>query len=134
AEDAGIFFGREAPIIKALDQLRGLRESPPPRILVILGASGAGKSSFLRAGLLPRLKREDRAFITLPIVRPERAALFGESGMLRVLETACESAKIAISRADLRAALRGGGATLALVLGKLVDTARRTHLEGRDSQ
>ena len=83
AEDAGIFFGREAPIIEALDRLRGLREAPPPRFLVILGASGAGKSSFLRAGLLPRLARDDRPFLPLPIIRPERAAISGETGLLR---------------------------------------------------
>jgi hypothetical protein len=41
--------------------LRGLREAPPPRLLVILGASGAGKSFFMRAGLLPRLERDDLA-------------------------------------------------------------------------
>jgi hypothetical protein len=51
AEDAGIFFGRDAPIVEALDTLRGLRDGAAPRLLVILGASGAGKSSFLRAGL-----------------------------------------------------------------------------------
>jgi TIR domain len=45
ADDAGIFFGREAPVIKAIDQLRGLRDAAPPRLFVILGASGAGKSS-----------------------------------------------------------------------------------------
>ena len=56
AEDAGIFFGREAEVINALDHLRGLSETLPPRLLVILGASGAGKSSFLRAGLWPRLQ------------------------------------------------------------------------------
>lgn len=61
AEDAGIFFGREAPTIETLDCLRGLSEGPPPRYLAILGASGAGKSSFLRAGLMPRLERDDRA-------------------------------------------------------------------------
>ena len=44
AEDAGIFFGRNAPILDALDRLRGLREAAAPRLLVILGASGAGKS------------------------------------------------------------------------------------------
>ena len=70
AEDAGIFFGRDAPIIEALDRLRGLRATTPPRLLVILGASGAGKSSFVRAGLLPRLKRDDRTFFPLPIIRP----------------------------------------------------------------
>jgi len=60
AEDAGIFFGRDGPTIVGLDLLRGMREAPPPRLVVILGASGAGKSSFLRAGLLPRLARESQ--------------------------------------------------------------------------
>src|SRR5262249_49837358 len=79
AEDAGIFFGRDASIVTALDTLRGLRETAPPRVLVILGASGGGKSSFLRAGLWPRLERNDRHFLPLPIIRPERAALKASS-------------------------------------------------------
>jgi hypothetical protein len=129
AEDAGIFFGREAPIVKALDQLRGLREINAPRLLVILGASGAGKSSFLRAGLLPRLKRQDRAFLVLPIVRPQLAALYGETGLLRTLETACEAAKIAIARADLRAAIAAGAPTLRPILTALVERAAGTFVD-----
>ncbi len=43
--DVGIFFGRDGPIIEVLDQLRGLREGANPRFLVLLGASGAGKST-----------------------------------------------------------------------------------------
>ena len=74
ADDAGIFFGREAPTIEALDRLRGLAEAAPPRFLVILGASGAGKSSFLRAGLIPRLRRDDRKFLVLPIVHEANIA------------------------------------------------------------
>jgi hypothetical protein len=31
AEDAGIFFGRDGPIVEALGRLRGLREATPPR-------------------------------------------------------------------------------------------------------
>jgi hypothetical protein len=105
ADDAGIFFGREAPIIDAFDRLRGLREAPPPRVLVILGASGAGKSSLLRAGLLPRLARDDRQFLALPIIRPERMAISGETGLLRALEGAFRAAKLSVPRADLRAAI-----------------------------
>ena len=92
ADDAGIFFGREAPVIKAIDQLRGLREAAPPRLFVILGASGAGKSSFLRAGLFPRLARDDQHFLPLPIIRPERAAFYGETGLLAALAGAFDAA------------------------------------------
>ena len=116
AEDAGIFFGRDAPVIEALDQLRGLRETTPPRLLVILGASGSGKSSFLRAGLLPRLKRDDRHFLPLPIIRPERAAINGETGLLTALEEAFKSVGIATTRAKLRAAIEGGASTLCPLL------------------
>lgn len=123
AEDAGIFFGRDAPIVEALDRLRGMREGSPPRLLVILAASGAGKSSFLRAGLLPRLKRDDRNFLPLPIVRPERAVISGETGLVRVLEGAFESAHIAMPRAQLRAAVQAGAASLRQLLHALVDKA-----------
>ena len=73
AEDAGIFFGREAPTIEAIDRLCDMTEAAPPRLLAILGASGAGKSSFLRAGLLLRLSREDRPvtlYSSLPSEHP----------------------------------------------------------------
>ena len=123
AEDAGIFFGRDAPIVEALDPLRGLREGAPPRLLVILGASGAGKSSFLRAGLFPRLARDDRNFLPLPIIRPERAAITGETGLLRALEGAFAAASMPIPRADLRAVIHGGAATLRPLLQTLVDKA-----------
>jgi WD40 repeat protein len=121
AEDAGIFFGRDAPIVEALDQLRGIREAAPPRLLAILGASGAGKSSFLRAGLFARLARDDRAFLPLPIIRPERAAIGGENGLLRALETALDAAGIGMARTRLRAAVAGGVETLRPVLEALVE-------------
>lgn len=82
-EDAAIFFGRDAAITGGLDDLRKMRDGSPKRMLVILGASGAGKSSFLRAGLLSRLRRDTENFIVLPIVRPERASLTGAHGLLR---------------------------------------------------
>lgn len=123
AEDAGIFFGRNAPIVEALDRLRGLRQAAPPRLLVILGASGAGKSSFLRAGLLPRLARDDRHFLPLPIIRPERAAISGEAGLLRALEGAFQAAEIGTTRAKLRAALEGDATMLRPLLQTLADKA-----------
>lgn len=55
-QGAATFFGRDAHITRGLDELRRLRDGAPQRLLVTLGASGAGKSSFLRAGLIARLK------------------------------------------------------------------------------
>ena len=130
AEDAGIFFGREAPTIALLDRLRGLREAAPPRFLVILAASGAGKSSFLRAGLLPRLERDDRHFVALPVIRPERAALSGETGLIRSLEIALKRARIGVKRANLKAAVEEGAGGLLPLLQELAERNRIPDLAG----
>ncbi|WP_246257690.1 hypothetical protein [Amycolatopsis anabasis] len=47
AEDAELFFGRE----RAVDEL--IKQVSSRRFVAVFGASGAGKSSLLRAGLLP---------------------------------------------------------------------------------
>jgi hypothetical protein len=68
--DAALFFGRDGDIVRGLDEVRNLRRVPSGRILVIQAASGAGKSSFLKAGLWPRLGR-DPEFTRSPFcVRP----------------------------------------------------------------
>jgi transcriptional regulator with GAF, ATPase, and Fis domain len=51
-EDAPFFFGREKVVQKMLDSLK--RE---PRFLAVLGPSGSGKSSVVRAGLIPVLRQ-----------------------------------------------------------------------------
>ena len=121
AEDAGIFFGRDAPLIEALDQLRRLREAVPPRLLVVLGASGAGKSSFLRAGLIPRLARDDRHFLPLPIIRPGRAVISGENGLASALEAAFHATGIGMTRAQLREAIEGGATKVRPLLRSLAE-------------
>ena len=103
--DAGIFFGRDAAIAEGIEHIRSLRAIGGTRLLVILGASGSGKSSFLRAGILPQLEADSRHFVPLPVIRPGRAALFGENGLLGALETALPSR----TRAEIRAAIRKGG-------------------------
>jgi hypothetical protein len=127
-EDAGIFFGRDAPIVEALDRLRGLRDAAPPRLLVILGASGAGKSSFLRAGILARLQRDDANFLVLPVLRPERAAINGEIGLVRSVEAAIAAQRLLLTRGEIRAAINSGGAALLPLLARLVGAARPSGL------
>ena len=54
AKHAPVFFGRSRDIAKAVDRLKDAAEKGCPFLLVD-GASGAGKSSLVRAGLVPRL-------------------------------------------------------------------------------
>jgi hypothetical protein len=79
--DAAVYFGRDAQINGALMAIRGMRASGEKRLFVILGSSGTGKSSFLRAGLLPRLDRYDRHFLPMPVIRPRRHPLTGPRGL-----------------------------------------------------
>ncbi len=50
--DCDLFFGRELLTEKLMDRLRESRF-----LSVIIGASGSGKSSLVRAGLIPALKQ-----------------------------------------------------------------------------
>ena len=67
AANAALFFGRDAET----DALRVKIESTP--LTVVLGASGTGKSSLVKAGVVPRLVADGA--IVLPIVRPGSAPL-----------------------------------------------------------
>jgi WD40 repeat protein len=52
--DAALFYGRETVAAEVLEAIsRRLRD---PGVLVVSGASGAGKSSLIRAGVLPRIR------------------------------------------------------------------------------
>jgi len=53
-QDAEFFFGREAVTVEVLDRMSRLLGGAG--LLVVSGVSGAGKSSLLRAGVLPRLR------------------------------------------------------------------------------
>jgi WD40 repeat protein/transcriptional regulator with XRE-family HTH domain len=53
-QDAELFFGREAATAQVLEQMS--QHVAGPGLLVVSGVSGAGKSSLLRAGVLPRVR------------------------------------------------------------------------------
>ncbi len=68
--DAAIFYGRSREIAEVLEALRQMRAAADRRPLIILGASGSGKSSLLKAGIIPRLRREARTWLPLRAFRP----------------------------------------------------------------
>jgi WD40 repeat protein len=123
-DDAAVFFGRDGDIARGIETLRQMRERGQP-LLAILAASGAGKSSFLRAGLWPRLQRADREFLILPVLRPGVDALNGEQGLVAGLHRAGETLGLKRNLADWRAQIEGGDFTGALTT---LHTAARTRL------
>ncbi len=69
-EDVSMFFGRDEEIEEGLDQLNYVRRFGLSGFVLMLGASGSGKSSLLRAGLIPRLKRDPERWLVLDPIRP----------------------------------------------------------------
>jgi hypothetical protein len=65
-KDAGVFFGRKQEITDYLGIFDTLRGPDRSQVLVISGASGSGKSSLLRAGLIPRLRRKPEWVVINP--------------------------------------------------------------------
>lgn len=53
-ENARFFFGREAELQELLAKFTALAQQGRPRLLIVSGASGSGKSSLVLAGAVPR--------------------------------------------------------------------------------
>ena len=62
-EDARFYFGRESSVQRLLEKLK------QARFVAVVGPSGSGKSSLVRAGLLPRLRAGGERWRIL-VVRP----------------------------------------------------------------
>lgn len=65
-DDAAIFFGRDGDAEELVARCR------PRAVVTITGPSGSGKSSLLRAGLIPRLREQGRS---VEIVTPDAAGI-----------------------------------------------------------
>jgi hypothetical protein len=124
ADDAGVFFGRDAQLSQVLDRLHGARESGDGTLLAVLGASGNGKSSFLRAGLWPRLLREAGSFFPLRVIRPEDAPISGENGLGPAVVEAFARLGEQRSLEAVLQALDDGTDGLALLLHEMAGLAR----------
>ncbi|MEL6979322.1 MAG: SUMF1/EgtB/PvdO family nonheme iron enzyme [Pseudomonadota bacterium] len=56
--DAALFYGRSSEIAQIVERLRAGGVAGDRSPLTIVGSSGSGKSSLLKAGVIPRLRRE----------------------------------------------------------------------------
>jgi hypothetical protein len=90
--DAALFFGRDAPVA-------ALQEAIEQKAFVaVLGASGTGKSSLVKAGVLPRLETDSR-WLVLPTVRPGTAPFESLSQAVATLGPAVAATPEAIAAA-----------------------------------
>jgi WD40 repeat protein len=70
-EHAGFFFGRAA-LVDELERRVTEALSQPGGLVAVIGASGAGKSSAIAAGLVPRLRKVGREVVRLAVDDPQR--------------------------------------------------------------
>ncbi|MFI1104479.1 helix-turn-helix domain-containing protein [Streptomyces melanogenes] len=114
-EDAGWFFGRGRMTADLVNRVSDSASGPLP--LAVFGASGAGKSSLLRAGLVPAIARGALAtpgsadwpvLVMTPTARPVNALAETVAELLEIpVETLRKGIDAGESSAVLRTALAG---------------------------
>ncbi|MEH1814963.1 MAG: caspase family protein [Nostoc sp.] len=70
-KDSNLFFGREEQIQKLYQKVVDNKQ----QLTLVLGASGTGKSSLVKAGLIPKLRKDDKTWRILPPFRPGQSPL-----------------------------------------------------------
>lgn len=103
-EEAAVFFGREAESAELAQRLHQSADQVNARFIVLAGASGSGKSSLVRAGIIPRLRT--RRWTVIPPFAPG-------SNPLAAVAAAVVSVDGGGSADELLRRLRGDPAALA---------------------
>jgi energy-coupling factor transporter ATP-binding protein EcfA2 len=105
SEESLLFFGRRE---QAIELLQRLHET---RFLAVVGSSGCGKSSLVRAGLIPKLKAgflvEERDLWRIATMKP------GDAPLENMAVALLDAAMVETNRANITElidAVRGGGA------------------------
>ena len=88
ADDAAIYFGRDEETRAVVERLDARRTQGGARLLLIIGASGSGKSSLMCAGVLPQIARRRPRIRARPPLPARRSRFAGSrSGACRSSET-----------------------------------------------
>lgn len=131
-KDAAVFFGRDAELVAGLDAMHEMATSGQS-LLVIVGDSGVGKSSFIRAGLLPRLDRDDRRYLVLDPVRLDHDVITGGYGLAKSIWKAADKLEVKdITFATVSEACRHDSKRLAEILSVIRDAAAGRRLNHVD--
>ncbi|TVO58071.1 TIR domain-containing protein [Denitromonas halophila] len=118
--DAAVYFGRDDDQRCCLDTLAQMRRYGGDRLLVLVGTSGSGKSSLVRAGVIPKLSRMPDWHVLAPM-RPrqqpvdELARALPDAPRARLIGDASERA-LAVAAAEVAAASTSGAERRAVLL------------------
>lgn len=110
-DEAAVYFGRDALATELARRLHTSSDTPTDRFLVLVGASGSGKSSLVRAGVMPRLR--DRRWTLVPAFSPGTNPLVAMAAAIASAGGEQESASAVLRR------LRQGPAALRAELSRL---------------
>jgi WD40 repeat protein len=124
-QDAAVFFGREHEIERLLELVQPtLQRGVAGRLVAIFGPSGSGKSSLVRAGLLPRLENLKERWVVVPPMLPGQQPT---RNLARSLSQAFSARGQERSAAELERHLGSGGPAalgeLAAELAEITDGA-----------
>lgn len=97
--DANRFFGRDQDIATVTTRLRG------QPVVAIAGLSGTGKSSIVRAGVIPALKRSGEGW-DVHVIRPGRQPLAGLFSVLVHSGSSLTDNRLAVTKPERPGALR----------------------------
>ena len=138
-EHAAIYFGRDALVARAAEQL-ATQARAGSAFLLLVGGSGSGKSSLVKAALVPRLMKPQRiegaAFLRRLAFRPGDAPQDLLLGLARALtrgpapdgiglpELLAPGQRAEDLAAHLRANVEGPGFLFSAALGRVTEAAR----------
>ncbi len=139
AEHAAVFFGRDRIIDEARRRLAAAETASP--FLLIVGASGSGKSSLARAGLIPRLTTPGIVASVdiwrVAIMKPSE----GQAGAIASLAAALFTALPELAHSDYPAAdaladnlRRGGAAAVRPITAALLRVAEAERQQRRTDE
>ncbi|ALO95951.1 hypothetical protein SHL15_4868 [Streptomyces hygroscopicus subsp. limoneus] len=95
-DESPIYFGREAQAAELTRRLHAAASRPGERFLLLVGASGSGKSSLVRAGVVPRLR--ERRWTVVPAFVPGPNPLGALAGALAAAADGQEPASVVLRR------------------------------------
>jgi len=114
-EDAPFFFGREVRIERLMEKVQ---RQP---FVAVVGASGSGKSSIVRAGLVPKLRRDrDTAWETVILVPTDQPLKALAKAFLPLLEPSMGEVDRLAEATKLAEHLRSGTISLYDIVGRIL--------------